>query len=1160
MTQLARKSPEVHALLQATLNKKNNAINNIPGIQNMIISARPSIGPPGNFVSVILRNGLGNRIIQLLAAMGYAERYKKICVISRALVSDGIKPHEKGLEDMLIKIFPNLPVINSIQHYTILTEKKEMNYSELPRYETNVVLQGYFQDEKYFPSKPYIPVIRKAYYENTFFIHIRAGDYLVPGSFGLNLVEYHKRCIANIGSDLGEAAKYIVFSNDNVYADNYMKQFGIKYTISNKINPLESLIEMANCAGGICANSTFSWLGAFFQREPRGKIFMPSVWLKGRDCRGIYPTWATVIDIDSNTLSDPLPALSQFQLPLVPSPLSRHIHLAEQIKLAQQMKIAQQNNLALAPTQAQAPTHQLSLSPRQQANDVSNQMGIVSVNLGNCGLGNKIFKILAGLAYAEKYNKEFVISRSITDYIGPQKHTQNLEQCIRKLFHNICWINSMPPHTVIKESTNLNNYSGNVVLDGYFQNEKYFPSSLIIPDIRTSYYPNTYFVHIRAGDYLQDPARLGYDKTAYYKNCFTLLGNQVKYIVFSNDNQYADTYMKQFNLQYTISDKVEPLETLIEMANCAGGICANSSFSWLGGFFQRDTRGKVYMPSVWIKNMPNITGFYPSWATVVDVKLNLEKPIISEPIIITWITLINYGYIEFTKNFIESMRRNNCIFSLIVYCTDMESYNIMNNYKDITCIYAQPFLKFKMSNELNSWGEINYKHLVFAKLDAIQYSLLKYTNTYIGYIDMDIIVLKNPTNTIIESFRSNPDAIFVSQCDEPNSKCSNVNKCQHLCSGVIVFKNTDITSKLLEYTDNDITNFSSDQAFILDIANKYNIPHITIEKNIFLNGAYPGVNNDTQLIIPNTAEIIHYNWLTGKNKIKYMKKNNMWYMEKKDIVLIKGHNAGLGSLFNSMIVGIDMIKKKYSNAFPVVIWDNTCYGKENIFNKYFTINGGVYSSEYLNYYEYNILDTLSCLSFQNDVHNYRSILHNIYKNNIQVNPIITHKVNIIFMNIKYDYLIGVHFRNTDRCIEPQYASPGSDKVSKRVLDVLNTNRGKKIGIYIASDNKPDVNFFKNYIEKNYNDFISIEFIEDPDAIRSDNEISIHGTHDRGNDTFTPEQKILSILVDIYSLARCDIMVRTCSNVTCSAGIINKNSRIIDVSLEYGKFTEKWLSE
>jgi hypothetical protein len=77
--------------------------------------------------------------------------------------------------------------------------------------------------------------------------------------------------------------------------------------------------------------------------------------------------------------------------------------------------------------------------------------------------------------------------------------------------------------------------------------------------------------------------------------------------------------MKQFNVEYTISDKIDPFDTLIEMANCAGGICANSSFSWLGGFFQGDTRGKVYMPSVWFKGKPEYSGFYPSWVNIVSV-------------------------------------------------------------------------------------------------------------------------------------------------------------------------------------------------------------------------------------------------------------------------------------------------------------------------------------------------------------------------------------------------------------------------------------------------------------------------------------------------------------------------------------------------------------
>lgn len=279
------------------------------------------IKSPGDYVTVYLRNGLANRIFQILAALGYAERYKKKLILSKTLSREGPKPHELGLFNILSKIFPNIP-ITDIENYTILHEKGEMNYSPLENLESNVCLYGYFQDAQYFPSKALIPTIQTTYYSNTYFVHIRAGDYI--GSFGLNLVEYHKKCFAELGD-----VKYIVFSDDNAYADKYMKQFGIAYTISEKRDALESLVEMANCAGGICANSTFGWLGGFFQGEQRGKIFMPSVWLKGRDCKGIYPPWATVINLENSVPKDTKSGIMDIVIPVGPNDISV-IH--EQIK------------------------------------------------------------------------------------------------------------------------------------------------------------------------------------------------------------------------------------------------------------------------------------------------------------------------------------------------------------------------------------------------------------------------------------------------------------------------------------------------------------------------------------------------------------------------------------------------------------------------------------------------------------------------------------------------------------------------------------------------------------------------------------------------------------------------------------------------------------
>jgi hypothetical protein len=516
-----------------------------------------NISTKGNLVSNILSGGLGNCIFKILAGLGYSEKYGKQYVICKGYIHDGSKPHEKNLLPYINRIFPNLSYVESMPNAAIIEEAKQMNYSALPLRLENVLLKGYFQDIDYFPSKERIPVIKTRYYQNTYFIHIRAGDYLLfPGEWEFNIKKYHEACFSILGN-----VKYIVFSNDNDYAQNYIKQFNIDYTMSNKVDPVDTLIEMANCAGGICTNSSFSWLGAFFQGDKRGQIFMPSVWNKIKDCRGIYPRWATIINVDTGnetTISKP----------------------------------------------------------------IINHKEFVSVILSG-GLGNRIFQIFAGMAYAEKYGKQFVLCKSL--YQAPKiDHEAITDKYIEILFPKIEYVDHFSCYTRIHELNHMDYnelaYSkGNVLLNGYFQVEQYSLrlNKDNIPNIRTNYYENTYFIHIRLGDYIGFHG-MDFDLTNYHKRCFDILGPDAKYIVFSNENDKADIYMKKFNVSYIISDKTDPLETLIEMANCAGAISANSTFSWFGAFFQRSPRSNVYFPAKWIPN-GKPQGIYPSWAARIEV-------------------------------------------------------------------------------------------------------------------------------------------------------------------------------------------------------------------------------------------------------------------------------------------------------------------------------------------------------------------------------------------------------------------------------------------------------------------------------------------------------------------------------------------------------------
>ena len=245
-------------------------------------------------VTVELNGGLGNRIFQLLAGLGYAERHNRRFVLVRSFVTKGEQEHEHDSLEPLLALFPTVEVQSTLEDYDHLeTKGGAFRYEDLPDSTRNVVLHGYFQSERYFPSRA--PSLQVPSYPHTYFIHIRAGDYLSSKTHFIDLTSYHRRALHAIRQE-DRAAKFLVFSNDNEYAHTYMNQFQIPYTLSATTKAEDTLRDMAACVGGICANSSLSWLGAYFQAPPRSHVYMPDRWINdGQDTRDLYPSWATVL-------------------------------------------------------------------------------------------------------------------------------------------------------------------------------------------------------------------------------------------------------------------------------------------------------------------------------------------------------------------------------------------------------------------------------------------------------------------------------------------------------------------------------------------------------------------------------------------------------------------------------------------------------------------------------------------------------------------------------------------------------------------------------------------------------------------------------------------------------------------------------------------------
>ena len=155
---------------------------------------------------------------------------------------------------------------------------------------------GYFQSYKYFEEIPEIlikefsvkepfelqakQIVDKCLYSNdknlgVVSIHIRRGDYVKLQEFhpfcGLN---YYKKSIDYM-SDMGQYT-FIVCSDDIEWCKKNISGPNIYYSESN--NSFVDLAIMYKCDHNIVANSSFSWWGAWLNRNPNKMILYPSVW------------------------------------------------------------------------------------------------------------------------------------------------------------------------------------------------------------------------------------------------------------------------------------------------------------------------------------------------------------------------------------------------------------------------------------------------------------------------------------------------------------------------------------------------------------------------------------------------------------------------------------------------------------------------------------------------------------------------------------------------------------------------------------------------------------------------------------------------------------------------------------------------------------------
>lgn len=165
----------------------------------------------------------------------------------------------------------------------VVIQEEGHAYQTLPFDESwrnmNIILKGYWQSEKYFID--YRDDILKAFNipVHPMFghvsIHVRRGDYLqltekhppVSLDWYMEAVNYFK---------MQGYKNFLVFSDDIKWCkENFI---GKEFKFSEGNNEIKDLEYMSNCYHQINSSSTFSWWGAWLNRNPTKIVITPKDW------------------------------------------------------------------------------------------------------------------------------------------------------------------------------------------------------------------------------------------------------------------------------------------------------------------------------------------------------------------------------------------------------------------------------------------------------------------------------------------------------------------------------------------------------------------------------------------------------------------------------------------------------------------------------------------------------------------------------------------------------------------------------------------------------------------------------------------------------------------------------------------------------------------
>lgn len=232
-------------------------------------------------LAIEIKGGFGNQIMIANKALSLIEN-EKLIIISTCEARANPRKLDKDLENFLKKksvSFINLK--NKYLAYIIIKLLKVVL--------KNKFYSDYYHDEKiseqvihYLKSK--IKSIKDNEYELV--IHVREGDYLseLNKKIYINLeINYYTKLV--LGLNLDSSARILITSDGKLKAmqlKNELDQFFKNVQIS-KNELVKDLACMAYAKNLVCANSSFSFIGAVLCAENNGNVYAPNNYYHDRE-------------------------------------------------------------------------------------------------------------------------------------------------------------------------------------------------------------------------------------------------------------------------------------------------------------------------------------------------------------------------------------------------------------------------------------------------------------------------------------------------------------------------------------------------------------------------------------------------------------------------------------------------------------------------------------------------------------------------------------------------------------------------------------------------------------------------------------------------------------------------------------------------------------